>query len=139
MVRVNAGGDAPPDPTSVGDVRGHSPFLVFFKKVQYKRVPTYQSGVETRQPFADDRHSPPTAKIKGYVIGTTDPSFYYGRPRHSEQPQRREAVYITHLLLLRRRRRRRRRLRHIVDCSHQSLSCRTRGIRVMSIDTNSWG
>ena len=108
---------------------------------QYKRVPTYQSGVETRQPFADDRHSPPTAKIKGYVVGTTDPSFYYGRPRHSEQPQRREAVYITHLLLLRRRRRRRRRrrLRHIVDCSHQSLSCRTRGIRVMSIDTNSWG
>ena len=98
----------------------------------------YQSGVETRQPFADDRHSPPTAKIKGYVVGTTGPSFYYGRPRHSEQPQRREAVYITHLLLLRRRRRRRR-LRHIVDCSHQSLSCRTRGIRVVSIDTNSWG
>ena len=29
VVRVNAGGDAPPDPPSVGDVTGHSPFLCF--------------------------------------------------------------------------------------------------------------
>ena len=36
VVRVNAGGDAPPDPPSVGDVRGHSPFLVFFKKVFWR-------------------------------------------------------------------------------------------------------
>jgi hypothetical protein len=32
VVRVNAGGDAPPDPPSVGDVTGHSPFLCFLKK-----------------------------------------------------------------------------------------------------------
>ena len=32
MVRVNAGGDAPPDPPSVGDVMGHSPLLSFLKK-----------------------------------------------------------------------------------------------------------
>ena len=36
VVHVNAGGDAPPDPPSVGDVRGHSPFLVFFKKVFWR-------------------------------------------------------------------------------------------------------
>jgi hypothetical protein len=30
-VRVNAGGDAPPDPPSVGDVRSGPPFFVFFK------------------------------------------------------------------------------------------------------------
>ena len=29
VVRVNAGGDAPPDPPSVGDVTGLSPFLCF--------------------------------------------------------------------------------------------------------------
>jgi len=29
VVRVNAGGDAPPGPPSVGDVMGHSPFLCF--------------------------------------------------------------------------------------------------------------
>jgi len=31
VVRVNAGGDAPPDPPSVGDVTGPSPFLCFLK------------------------------------------------------------------------------------------------------------
>ena len=98
---------------------------------QCKRVPTYQSGVETRQPFADDRHSPPMQKSG---IFDSDPLILLWRPRHSERPQRREAVYITHLL-----RHCHRRHRRIVDCSHQSLSCRTRGIRVMSIDTNSWG
>ena len=30
-VRVNAGGDAPPDPPSVGDVMGPFPFLCFLK------------------------------------------------------------------------------------------------------------
>ena len=32
VVRVNAGGDAPPDPPSVGDVTGHSPFLCFLQE-----------------------------------------------------------------------------------------------------------
>ena len=32
VVRVNAGGDAPPDPPSVGDVTGHSPFLCFLPR-----------------------------------------------------------------------------------------------------------
>ena len=32
VVRVNAGGDAPPDPPPVGDVMGHSPLLSFLKK-----------------------------------------------------------------------------------------------------------
>ena len=32
VVRVNAGGDAPPGPPSVGDVMGHSPLLSFLKK-----------------------------------------------------------------------------------------------------------
>ena len=32
VVRVNAGGDAPPDPLSVGDVTGHSPFLCFLQE-----------------------------------------------------------------------------------------------------------
>jgi len=36
VVRVNAGGMPPPGPPSVGDVRGHSPFLVFFKKVFWR-------------------------------------------------------------------------------------------------------
>ena len=32
VVRVNAGGDAPPDPPSIGDVTGHSPFLCFLQE-----------------------------------------------------------------------------------------------------------
>ena len=33
VVRVNAGGDATPDPpSSVGDVTGHSPFLCFLQE-----------------------------------------------------------------------------------------------------------
>jgi len=32
VVHVNAGGDAPPDPPSVGDVTGPSPFLCFLEK-----------------------------------------------------------------------------------------------------------
>ena len=32
VVRVNAGGDAPLDPPSVGDVTGHSPFLCFLQE-----------------------------------------------------------------------------------------------------------
>ena len=32
VVRVNAGGDAPPDPPSVSDVTGHSPFLCFLQE-----------------------------------------------------------------------------------------------------------
>ena len=32
VVRVNAGGDAPPDPPSVGDVTGHSPSLCFLQE-----------------------------------------------------------------------------------------------------------
>ena len=31
VVRVNAGGDAPPDPPSVGDITDHSPFLCFLQ------------------------------------------------------------------------------------------------------------
>ena len=32
VVRVNDGGDAPPDPPSIGDVTGHSPFLCFLQE-----------------------------------------------------------------------------------------------------------
>ena len=32
VVRVNAGGDAPPDPPSVGDVMGPFPFLCFLQE-----------------------------------------------------------------------------------------------------------
>jgi len=32
VVRVNAGGDAPPNPFSVGDVTGPPPFFVFSRK-----------------------------------------------------------------------------------------------------------
>jgi len=37
VVRVNAGGDAPPDPPSIGDVTGHSPFLCFLQE-QFWRI-----------------------------------------------------------------------------------------------------
>ena len=43
MVRVNAGGDAPPDPPSVGDVMGHSPLLSFLKK-NYFENPNQSNG-----------------------------------------------------------------------------------------------
>jgi hypothetical protein len=32
VVRVNTWGDAPPDPPSVGEVKGHSPFLCFLQE-----------------------------------------------------------------------------------------------------------
>ena len=36
VVRVNAGGDAPPDPPSVGDVMGPFPFLCFLQYIFWR-------------------------------------------------------------------------------------------------------
>ena len=38
MVRVNAGGDAPPDPPSVGDVTGSFPLSLFSSRKDFWRM-----------------------------------------------------------------------------------------------------
>ena len=45
VVRVNAGGDAPPNPFSVGDVTGPPPFFVFSRKYFWRIKANEQDNI----------------------------------------------------------------------------------------------